>query len=143
MRAATRWTAAISLYAAILFVTAVLAFGLAWGCHHVPPGSDEFLCSEFFSRYGFWMMVGVLCLGHTLAVSIGVALAPTHKRTVAWIGVLAPVVAVIGSLRNGITGKIDLFEDVLPVLMIAMPGALCAALMVRSAERRRVLASAA
>jgi hypothetical protein len=54
------------------------------------------------------------------------------------VAVLLPVVALSLAMRNTITGEYAFRKDVLPILLTAIPTAVCTLLVVRKREQRNV-----
>lgn len=133
MRNTIRWISAVLLYGLILAICFAVSFGLAWSCHHGQP-ADSFVCSRGFRQIVGPLTIGVIVLGHSLASILAILLAPAYKRRVAVLAVFGPVVYLSYSLRNGVTGEWDLLE-VLPVILVAIPGAIAAFFLVRRSER--------
>jgi hypothetical protein len=138
MRKAVRWVCAVLSYTLVLLVVAAAAMMLAWGCHHRPIGSGGLACSEMFSRFGAVIVFGFVIAGHSLASALAVMISPTHRRIVALVAVLLPVSALSLSMRNSVSGDYDVYHDILPILLMGIPTAICTLLVVRKTERRHV-----
>jgi hypothetical protein len=125
-------------YTLVLFAAAAVAMMLAWGCHHRPIVSGGVACSETFSRFGTTIVFGLVIAAHSLASALAVMISPTHRRVVEVVAVLLPVTALSLSMRNSVSGDYDVYHDVLPILLMGIPTAICTLLVVRKTERRHV-----
>jgi hypothetical protein len=125
-------------YTLVLFAAAAVAMMLAGGCHHRPIVSGGVASSLTFSRFGTTIVFGLVIAAHSLASALAVMISPTHRRVVEVVAVLLPVTALSLSMRNSVSGDYDVYHDVLPILLMGIPTAICTLLVVRKTERRHV-----
>jgi hypothetical protein len=99
---------------------------------------ERFICSDSFGRYKAFLIYGCIIVGHSLATTVAVLMAPAHKKVVGTLGVVVPIAALALSMRNTVTGEYDLYDDVLPILLMGVPTAICTVLVVRKLGLRHV-----
>jgi hypothetical protein len=51
--------------------------------------------------------------------------------------VVLPVAYVAEAMRDGVTGDLNVYKDVFPIVLMGLPTALCTFLLVRRLETRR------
>jgi hypothetical protein len=137
MRKSVRWACAVLTYALVLAVVTLVVFFLVWSCHHVQDGEGGFLCDEFRPRFGFAAILAVVIGGHSLACALAVLISPAHRRIVGLMAVVLPVAYVAEAMRDGVTGDLNVYKDVFPIVLMGLPTVLCTFLLVRRLETRR------
>jgi hypothetical protein len=136
MRSSVRWVLASAGYALILFVAALVTFTLAWGCHHRPRVAEDLLCTITSPPFGRVLILGILVASHAGATVLAILVVPSRQRVVGAVAVLAPLLFFALSMWGQTAVSRNYFSDLVAPVLLAVPGALCAILVVRQKERR-------
>ena len=118
-------------YSVVLLAAAAVVMTLAWSCHHQPAESSGFACAGSLAHFRGVALFGLIIVGHSLASALAVIIAPDHRRATGLVAVLLPVVALSLAMRNTVTGDYDIPNDVLPIILLGIPTAVCTWLVVR------------
>lgn len=134
LRYMLRWALAAVGYGVILLGALFATFALAGSCHHRPLDPQAFSCGVASPLFRGILIFAPLVAGHVGATALAVRVAPSHNRVVATVAVLAPLVALAAAQWGQTAVEFSYYSDVAVPLLLVIPGALCAAILVRRKE---------
>ena len=137
MRSAVRWVVAATGYCLILSVALFGTFILAWGCHH-QRDTQDLLCRLTSPPVGTILIVGILVICHVGATALAVLAAPAQKGVVGAVAVLAPLCGLAVSMWGQTAVTFSYLSDVVVPILLVVPGAICALVLMRYRGSRRV-----
>lgn len=82
------------------------------------------------------LVIALLVGSHVAATVLAIMVAPSHNRVVAVIAVLVPLISLAASLWGQTAVEFSYYSDVLVPMLLVIPGAVCAAILVRRKEHR-------
>ncbi len=136
MRSAVRWVVAATGYCLILSAALVVSFVLAWGCHH-QRDTQDLLCRLTSPPLGAILAIGILVACHVGATALAVSSAPSQRSVVGVVAVLAPLCILAVSTWGQTAVTFSYLSDLVVPVLLVMPGAICALLLVRYKGSRR------
>jgi hypothetical protein len=136
VRSAVRWVVAATGYCLMLSAALVISFVLAWGCHH-QRDTQDLLCRLTSPPVGAILAIGLLVTCHAGATALAVLAAPSHRSVVGIVAVLAPLCILAVSMWGQTAVTFSYLSDLVVPVLLVMPGAICALILVRCKGSRR------